>query len=164
MNQSSSLSFIDMADPVHTSPRPVISPLGLPPLGRLPFAADELLRRVVPMVADFVDSCAINGANQHYHPHHQVHSQLHHESRTNVRTPKLSVLGFASLLMGISSTLMLFGSVAFFLGFMLMPLIVPACVAVGIGALLATVKEGRNPTSMTSVMQQGSKILQEKSC
>lgn len=143
-----------MAAPLYANLRSFVCISGLPP------AADDLLKRMFSIVADFVGPCAITHPS--YHDRHLGHSPHHHESGTILRTPKLSVLGFVSLLLGISSTLMLFGSLAFMLGFMLMPLIVPASIAVCVGALLSTIKEGRHSMPASSASLQGEKILQTK--
>ncbi|MCO5547377.1 hypothetical protein L7F22_000826 [Adiantum nelumboides] len=127
-----------------------ILPSGLPP------AADELLQRMLLMMMDLVGSLAWNGTGLHIHQHRNQ------GSGTALRTPKLSVLGFASLLFGISSTLMLLGSFAFMLGFMLIPLILPASIVVCVTAMLPTFKESLYPSSPSQWSMWGSEILQKE--
>ncbi|KAH7434277.1 hypothetical protein KP509_06G008900 [Ceratopteris richardii] len=110
-------------------------------LSGLPPAAGQLLQRFLSVAPHFaVDPSAENL---------QHHGQ---DGRDKLlRTPEFSFLGFASLLLGISSTLMLLGIFAFMVGFVLMPLILPASIFVCVGAVLPVSKEGSRPSaSLTS--------------
>lgn len=146
-----------MAAPGHANPRSLARLYGLP------HAADELFNQMLRIFSGSVNGPHAN--NPSFYPHHHLasHSHLDYRAGTTLRTPKLSVLGFASLLLGISSTLLLFGSLALFLGFMLIPLILPASIAVCVGASLIASKECHQPTAARSESVKEREIFARKS-
>ncbi|XP_058192803.1 uncharacterized protein LOC131310036 isoform X1 [Rhododendron vialii] len=54
------------------------------------------------------------------------------------RLPQISPTGFASLLLGISLTLMLCGSITFFIGFMLMPWVLGLVMVLYVAGILSS--------------------------
>ena len=116
-------------------------PHSLRPSSHLPPSADRLIRQVTIACLDLLNS---NTTTDPSSSSNGVQYIIRHISQlspsSSFRTPQFSVLGLASLLLGISSTLMLFGSFAFMVGFMIIPFIFPVIAVACIGALHGALK------------------------
>ncbi|MCO5551678.1 hypothetical protein L7F22_005182 [Adiantum nelumboides] len=80
------------------------------------------------------------GDNRDAHSHLLKHRLPQPQVALTSSVPRPSALGFASFLLGIASTLMLFGSFALVLGLLITPLILPLALISCMGMLLANFK------------------------